>query len=61
MKFPIILYNDLILKKKSLNLNKKHNISSLINNMFDTMYSNKGIGLSAPQIGLNINLFIIVS
>lgn len=35
------------------------NLNSLIDNMFETMYNANGIGLAAPQIGLDIRLFII--
>ncbi|WGH24565.1 MAG: peptide deformylase [Candidatus Shikimatogenerans bostrichidophilus] len=61
MIYPILLYknNRNILRRKSINIKKKLNILELINNMFDTMYNYNGIGLSAPQIGININLFII--
>ena len=31
----------------------------LINNMFETMYNANGIGIAAPQVGLDINLFVI--
>ena len=31
----------------------------LINNMFETMHNAHGVGISAPQIGLSIRLFLI--
>ncbi len=31
----------------------------LIDDMFDTMYDAKGVGLAAPQIGINIQLSVI--
>lgn len=31
----------------------------LINDMFDTMYDAKGVGLAAPQIGINLRLSVI--
>jgi peptide deformylase len=31
----------------------------LINDMFDTMYEAKGVGLAAPQIGINLMLSVI--
>jgi len=34
-------------------------IHILIEDMFDTMYSNNGIGLAASQVGINMRLFII--
>ena len=34
-------------------------LQTLINDMFDTMYSAKGVGLAAPQIGINLCLSVI--
>ncbi|WGH25297.1 MAG: peptide deformylase [Candidatus Shikimatogenerans bostrichidophilus] len=59
MIYPILLYKNKILRKKSKYIYKKPNLIELINNMYETMYYYNGIGLSAPQIGLNIRLFII--
>ncbi|WGH26028.1 MAG: peptide deformylase [Candidatus Shikimatogenerans bostrichidophilus] len=59
MILPILLYKNKKLRKINKNIKKNYNILNIINNMFDTMYFYKGIGLSAPQIGININLFII--
>ncbi|WOX79343.1 peptide deformylase [Candidatus Shikimatogenerans bostrichidophilus] len=59
MILPIILYKNKILRKKNKNIRLKKNLNKIIKNMFETMYYYKGIGLSAPQIGKNINLFII--
>ena len=33
-------------------------IQTLIDDMFDTMHSRRGIGLAAPQVGANLNLYI---
>ncbi|WGH26557.1 MAG: peptide deformylase [Candidatus Shikimatogenerans bostrichidophilus] len=63
MIFPILLYNNNINKKILRNKNNKIkkflNLNNIINNMFETMFFYNGVGLSAPQIGININLFII--
>ncbi|MDH3004664.1 MAG: peptide deformylase [Candidatus Shikimatogenerans sp. JK-2022] len=64
MILPLLIYNksnyvNKILRSKSKNIKYKINLLKLINNMFDTLDYYKGIGLSAPQIGLNIRLFII--
>ncbi len=32
---------------------------ALIDDMFDTMYAAKGVGLAAPQIGINIRLSVV--
>jgi peptide deformylase len=60
MILPILIYGDPILRKKCISIFKNYpGLDKLIKNMFETMYKSKGIGLSAPQIGKNINLFII--
>ena len=38
---------------------KKDDIQRLIDNMIATMYDAEGIGIAAPQVGLNIRLIII--
>ena len=34
-------------------------LQTLIDDMFDTMYAAKGVGLAAPQIGINLRLSVI--
>ena len=34
-------------------------LHTLIDDMFDTMYATKGVGLAAPQIGINICLSVV--
>jgi peptide deformylase len=34
-------------------------LQQLIDDMFDTMYSARGVGLAAPQIGINLRLAVI--
>lgn len=60
MILPIYLYGQPILRKIAHNIDKDYpNIKGLIQNMFETMYNAEGIGLAAPQIGLDIRLFIV--
>lgn len=35
------------------------NLQTLIQDMFDTMYHAQGVGLAAPQIGINLQLSVI--
>lgn len=35
------------------------NLAELCADMFDTMYDAEGVGLAAPQIGLNLRLFVM--
>ncbi len=60
MILPIYLYGNPILRKKSVDITKDYPaLEQLIENMFETMYKADGVGLAAPQVGLNINLIII--
>lgn len=60
MILPILIYNNPILRKKSIEITSSYpQLDKLISDMFETMYNAKGIGLAAPQIGINIRLFII--
>ncbi len=60
MILPIYLYGSPILRKKSEDIDASYpDIKQLIENMFETMYHSNGVGLAAPQIGLNINLLVI--
>ena len=60
MILPIVAYGDPVLKKDSEDISKDYPaLDQLIENMFETMYHAKGVGLAAPQIGLNIRLFIV--
>lgn len=60
MILPIYAYGQKVLKKKAKEIEQNdEEITSLITNMWETMYNAKGIGLAAPQIGKSIRLFII--
>ncbi|GCD77400.1 peptide deformylase [Thermaurantimonas aggregans] len=60
MILPIVAYGDPVLKRKSIPIDHSYkNLNELIANMWETMYQANGVGLAAPQIGLNIRLFIV--
>lgn len=60
MILPIYLYGQPVLRKQGIEITKDYpNLKELIDNMFETMYNADGVGLAAPQIGLDIRLFII--
>ena len=61
MIYPIVLYGDPVLKQKTRDIAKEEYDESLIDDMFETMYSAGGVGLAAPQIGKPLNLFVIDS
>ena len=48
------------MKEKSESINEEYpNLSKLIEDMWETMYASKGVGLAAPQIGLSVRIFVI--
>lgn len=52
-ELKVIEYPDPLLKKKSKPVEKVDDeLRKLIDDMFDTMYKNKGVGLAAPQVGV---------
>ena len=60
MILPIRAFGDPVLRKVGKDIDKDYpELKELIDNMFDTMHSASGIGLAAPQIGLDIRLFVI--
>ncbi|GAA4341245.1 peptide deformylase [Mucilaginibacter gynuensis] len=61
MKYPIIAYGDPVLRKKASQIEPDEypHIKQLVADMFETMYSARGVGLAAPQIGLSMRLFVI--
>lgn len=60
MILPIVAYGDPVLKTKAKPITKDYpHLSELVQNMFETMYNAKGVGLAAPQVGHSIRLFIV--
>lgn len=60
MILPVTVYGDPLLRKVTQPITKEYEgLSELIQNMYETMYNADGVGLAAPQVGLNIRLFIV--
>jgi peptide deformylase len=60
MILPIVAYGDPVLKKKAEKITAAYpDLDKFLNNMFETMYNAKGVGLAAPQVGKSIRLFIV--
>ena len=60
MILPIYLYGHPVLRKESVDITPDYpNLKELIENMKATMYESDGIGIAAPQVGLNIRLVCI--
>lgn len=60
MKLPVYLYGHPVLRKVSEPLEPGYpGLAELVDDMYDAMYKSEGVGLAAPQIGLNIRLVVI--
>ncbi len=61
MKLPIIAYGDPVLRRKATSIEPAEypHIKQLVDDMFETMYAARGVGLAAPQVGLSMRLFVI--
>jgi len=60
MILPIYALGQKVLKKKAVEIDSNfEDLNLLIENMWETMYNAKGIGLAAPQIGKSLRLFLV--
>jgi len=60
MIYPIVAYGDPILRKPTRFIEKEElDLKKLSGDMFETMYNASGVGLAAPQIGMNIRVFVV--
>jgi peptide deformylase len=60
MVYPIVVYGDPILRKRAEEIpHDGFELSTLVADMYETMYSAHGIGLAAPQIGKSVRLFVV--
>lgn len=59
MIYPIVAYGDPVLRKEARDIKKGEiDVKKLAEDMFETMYNASGVGLAAPQIGLDIRIFV---
>ena len=62
MILPIVAYGTPILRQVSKEITPDYpDLSTLIADMWETMYSSNGVGLAAPQINRDIRLFLVDS
>jgi peptide deformylase len=62
MILPIVAYGAPILRKVSRDITTDYpNLAKLIEDMWETMYASKGVGLAAPQVNKDIRLFVVDS
>lgn len=60
MLLSVTQYGDAVLRAKSAPVEHvDEDLHTLAANMLETMYASQGIGLAAPQVGLNIRMVVI--
>jgi peptide deformylase len=60
MIYPIVAYGDPVLRKEARDIVQGEiDVKKLAADMFETMYAASGVGLAAPQIGMDIRLFVV--
>lgn len=61
MVYKIVKYPDPILERKSEPVTNfgSSELEQLVEDMFETMYASKGVGLAAPQIGVSQQITVI--
>jgi peptide deformylase len=57
---PIRLFGDPILKKKAQKIEDFSDVIPLAEDMFETLFEAKGVGLAAPQVGVSKRIFVAV-
>lgn len=56
----VLKYGEKTLREPSKEVHKiSKKISDLVQDLLDTMYAQNGVGLAAPQIGVNLRVFVI--
>lgn len=60
MILPIYIYGNSVLRKDAQDITKDYpELSSFIEDMFETLTASDGIGLAAPQVGRDIRVVVI--
>lgn len=60
MILPVRAFGDPVLRKKCREIPQDYpDLGELVENMFETMEGANGIGLAAPQVGVDIRLFVV--
>ena len=62
MVLPIVAYGNPVLRKVGKDITPDYpELNKLIEDMWETMYNSKGVGLAAPQVNRDIRLFVMDS
>ena len=60
MIYEIKKYGDPVLREKTVEVETvDDNIREILQNMTETMYDKKGVGLAAPQVGISKRMLVL--
>lgn len=60
MILRVVKYGDPVLAKEGAAITEFNGkLAELVENMFETMYDEKGVGLAAPQVNVSTKLFVM--
>jgi peptide deformylase len=60
MIYPIVKFGDPVLEKKAADVTVfDDDLKKLIDDMFESMYAARGVGLAAPQIGISERIAVV--
>jgi peptide deformylase len=60
MTLPIYLYGQPVLRKTAQDIPLDYpGLPQLLENLYETMYVADGVGIAAPQVGLNDRIFVV--
>jgi peptide deformylase len=60
MIYPIVKFGDSVLEKPAAEVtNFDDGIKQLVEDMFESMYAARGVGLAAPQIGISKRIAVV--
>lgn len=61
MILPIYIFGQPVLRKVARDIESQTypQLNELVDNMFETMYLADGVGLAAPQVGLDVRIFVV--
>ena len=60
MVYPIVAYGSPVLKRVAKDVEvPSEETKQFIEDLFETMYASKGVGLAAPQVGVSSRVFVV--
>ena len=59
MIHPIVAFGHPVLKRKANDVEVNEDLLAFIDDLYETMYAAKGVGLAAPQVGKGQRVFVV--